>query len=109
MNKITLVTGIYPPEIGGPASHFYGLVKYLKESNKKRDFNLITLSNKGRAQDINLYYVNRKNVKRIRLFIVSFMILKLSIKSRYIYSGGLYIECFIASLFTRKKIWRNGS
>jgi len=103
LSKILLVTGIYPPDIGGPASHFHELVKYLNET-KKINFRLITLTDSKKSKDDKCFYVNRKIKNPIRFILVVIKIAYLSIDSKLIYSGGLYLESFIASLLTGKSL-----
>ena len=86
--KFLIVTGIYPPEIGGPATYARLLKNFLEE--------------KGENVDVAMFRVSRKYPKGIRHIHFTFLLLRKIISSKYIFvqdtlSVGLptMIACFV--------------
>ncbi|MDN5091641.1 glycosyltransferase family 4 protein [Aliarcobacter butzleri] len=105
LKSIVLTTGIFPPDIGGPASFIPILAQKL--SQKNITVTVITLSDKI-EDDANLPYkvirINRNIKKPFRDIIVIKEIVKASKKSDLIFSNTLAFESVIASIISRKKI-----
>jgi len=104
MKKVTLTTGIFPPDIGGPAS----FIPILAHNLVKRgiEVEVITLSNK--KEDYSLPYkvisINRKIKKPIRDIFVIKEIIKSAKNSDFIFSNTLAFESVVASKIVGKKI-----
>ena len=104
---ILITVGIFPPDIGGPASFVPKISKYL--ISKGHNVKIICLSEKE-----NLTYKDELNVIRINrnLPIISrwlktiVKIYNVSKKSDLIFVNGLGTETTIANLFSRKKVIR---
>ncbi len=104
---ILITVGIFPPDIGGPASFVPKIAKYL--INKGHNVKIICLSDKE-----DLTYKNELNVIRInRSSPIIFRWLKTIVKiysnsknSDLIFVNGLGTETAIANLFIRKKVIR---
>ena len=104
---ILITVGIFPPDIGGPASFVPKISKYL--INKGHNIKIICLSDKE-----NLYHKDELSVIRInrnlpiisRWFKTIVKIYNVSKKSDLIFVNGLGTEATIANLFSRKKVIR---
>ena len=106
MNKVLLVTGIYPPDIGGPATYIPILEKELKK--RKVEVTVLSLSDnayQSQNQFPDNFFVSRQRNKILRVAITVAKIIKLSIGRSHIFANGLFEESAIASLFLRKKIF----
>lgn len=101
-----LISGIYPPDIGGPASFIPEFGRFIKQSGCEVE--VITLSpTKDEVLDEDFGRVTRVKRDTTRLFRfikVTLQIYKRSLKSEIIFANGLYEECAVASLFSKKKI-----
>lgn len=104
--NILITTGIYPPDVGGPA-RFVPLIA--EKLSNKNNVKVITLSedmsnlNKDGYQVIRIL---RKQNKFIRIFKTFFLILKFGRKSDVIFINGLWLETYLANLFIRKNTIR---
>ena len=102
--KILITVGIYPPDIGGPASFVPKIAKMLTEN--KHDVTVICLSDNKVSDDENF------NVKRIlrnqnlllRWMQTIFTIIKNGRNVDCLFVNGLPMESYIANIFLRKKI-----
>jgi len=99
--KVLIATGIYPPDIGGPATIIKSLVKSLKENNIKIKIisygDNINLENKKiKFYDKELYLVDRKKITRhIKYFLAMY---KLAQWSQVIYVTDIYSVGYFAYL-----------
>jgi len=105
LKKITLTTGIFPPDIGGPASFIPTFAEFLVQNGIEVD--VITLSDK--IQDYkNLTYkviaISRKIKKPFRDILVVKEIIKSAKTSDLIFSNTLAFESAIASKISGKKL-----
>jgi len=105
LNSITLTTGIFPPDIGGPASFIPIFADRLTQKGIKVE--VVTLSDEL-VDDSNLPYkvvrVSRKIKKPFRDFLVIKEIVKSSKKTDLIFCNTLAFESAIASKITSKKL-----
>ena len=102
--KILLVSGIYRPEIGGPATYLPFLANSLLANGHSVD--VVTLKHskfEGRKERWNVHYINRDQKLIIRIFQTCLLIYRLAKKSDYIFSNGLYLESGLVLRFTRVK------
>lgn len=105
MNKVLLVTGIYPPDIGGPATYIPMLEKELKK--RQVEVTVLSLSDnvhQSQNQFPDNFFVSRYRNKILRVAITVAKIIKLSVGKSHIFANGLFEESALASLFLRKKI-----
>lgn len=103
--KVTITTGIYPPDIGGPAKFIPQFATYL--NNKNYSVEVITLEDrKGIGDKSNIYkvkFLSRKSSIIVRK-IKTILSLLVSLKSHDIlFANGLYEESSIALKLTSKK------
>ena len=104
---ILITVGIFPPDIGGPASFVPKIAKYLV--NKGHNVKIICLSDKKHLtykDDINVIRINRSLPIIFRWLKTIVKIYSNSKKSDLIFVNGLGTETTIANLFIRKKVIR---
>ena len=105
--NILITVGIFPPDIGGPASFVPKISDFLIKNG--HDVKIICLS-----EDENIYIEDKLNVIRIRRsnklpirwLKTIYQIIKNGIKSDLIFVNGLGIESAVANLLLRKRIIR---
>ena len=103
--KILLVSGIYPPDIGGPATFIPGFEAYLKEQG--HEVNVVTLSdNTKNSREIYpaVNFVSRRLHFFVRQIVTLFIISRNSRKADVIFSNGLFEECALIALTFGKKV-----
>ena len=104
---ILITVGIFPPDIGGPASFVPNISKYL--INKGHNIKIICLSDKEHLDykdEFSVIRINRNLPIISRWFKTIVKIYKVSKKSDLIFVNGLGTEATIANLFSRKKVIR---
>ena len=104
---ILITVGIFPPDIGGPASFVPKIAKYL--INKGHNVKIICLSDKEHLtykDDLNVIRINRNSPIIFRWLKTIVKIYSNSKKSDLIFVNGLGTETAIANLFIRKKVIR---
>ena len=100
--KILLVTGIFPPDIGGPATYIPNLARYLKK--KGHEVRILTLANDTKKQlsdEFQIIRIQRKLPKPLRMILVIAFIAFIS-KDFKVFANGLHEEVGI-SLALRKR------
>ena len=104
--KILITVGIYPPDIGGPASFVPKIAKLLKEN--ECEVTVICLSNE-KILDHEPYKVIRilRNQNLVIRWIKTvFNMIAYGRDAELIFVNGLPMEAYIANLFLRKKLIR---
>ena len=104
--NILITTGIYPPDVGGPA-RFVPLIA--DKLSIKNNVNVLTLSeNLGSSEKVNyeVTRIIRKQNKIIRFLKSILLIIKVGKGSDIIFINGLWLEAYIANLFIRKNTIR---
>ena len=104
---ILITVGIFPPDIGGPASFVPKISKYL--INKGHNVKIICLTDKEHLDyrdEFSVIRINRNLPIISRWFKTIVKIYKVSKKSDLIFVNGLGTEATIANLFSRKKVIR---
>ena len=104
--KILITVGIYPPDIGGPASFVPKIAKMLSEN--KHDVTVICLSD-NKFSDDEIYKVKRilRNQNLLLRWIQTiFTIIKNGRSVDCLFVNGLPMESYVANLFLRKKLVR---
>ena len=102
--KVLLVTGIFPPDIGGPATYVPKLALDLNALG--HDVSIVTL---GSADSIYLFphyrlrVINRNTWMPLRVLQTVYLILLESRKCQSIFSNGLFIETALALIFSKTK------
>jgi len=103
--KITLTTGIFPPDIGGPASFIPMFAQFLVEQNIEVE--VVTLSDKKEDYSYLPYKVkaiSRKIKKPLRDFFVIGAIIQSAKKSDLIFCNTLAFESAIAAKIIQKPL-----
>ena len=104
--NILITTGIYPPDVGGPARFVPLIAEKLSNKNNVKVITLSQdLSNLDKT-DYQVIRILRRQSKFIRFFKTIFLIVKFGRKSDAIFINGLWLETFIANLFLRKNTIR---
>ena len=104
--NILITTGIFPPDVGGPAK-FVPLVA--NNLSKNHDLKVITLSeetNYVEEFDYGILRIKRKQNKLSRFLKTVKLIIKEGRNVNIIFVNGLWLEVYIANLFLRKKTIR---
>ena len=104
--NILITTGIFPPDVGGPAK-FVPLIA--DNLSKNHVLNVITLSeelNNIDEFDYGILRIRRKQNKLYRFLKTVMLIIKEGRKVNIIFVNGLWLEVYIANLFLRKKTIR---
>jgi glycosyltransferase involved in cell wall biosynthesis len=103
--RVGLITGIFPPDIGGPATFIPMLMTELESS--KINYTVVTLSSKGpifSKKDSNIVIrIPRALPKALRFFFTNFVIFCLSFSVKKFYVNGLYEEFALGNLFFRSR------
>lgn len=101
--NLTLVSGIYPPDIGGPATYIPGLAQFLKESNENvRVVSLTDGTSRRIKHPWETYLVSRSFGRISRFIVVIFTLMKL--KSDVYFVNGMHEEVAIANTIRRKQV-----
>ena len=102
--RILLSTGIFPPQIGGPATYVPQLSKDLQD--KGFEVTIITLGDRdevgliGKAKVIR---VSRNSSLLLRMIKTFLKLFKESLRSEAIFSNGLFLETALAIFMARKR------
>ncbi len=104
--KFLLISGIYPPDIGGPATFIPAFGAFLRDSGANVE--VITLSpnrNEVLQEDFGkVIKIRRAKLKLIRFIEVTWQIYTRSRNADIIFANGLYEEAAVANLIRRKKL-----
>ena len=102
--KALLISGIYRPEIGGPATYLPNLANQLLDQGGQAE--VLTLKD-SKADPVNepwkVNYVNRNQNILFRIIKTSFLITKKAKRVDAIFANGLFQETAIGLLFLKKK------
>jgi glycosyltransferase involved in cell wall biosynthesis len=103
--KVSLVSGIYPPDIGGPANYVPAFETYL---NKRAIYTtLISLADKPKnykSEFNEKVFIARNLVLPIRFLLTLFHLIRRSFNSNDIFANGLHEEAAVANLVLRKNM-----
>ena len=106
--KILITVGIFPPDIGGPATFVPQLVNYLQNEHNY-EIDILTLSESKNLKIKDELFVNRidRNLPLIFRWLSTILtIYKLGKNKDLIFVNGLGTETTIANIFLKKKIIR---
>jgi len=104
--NILITTGIYPPDVGGPAK-FVPLISL--SLSKFHNLKIITLSDKKDSEhnnNLEVLRIIRKQNKFLRVLKTIASIIKNGKNVDVIFVNGLWLETYIANLILRKRIVR---
>ncbi len=102
--KILVITGIFPPDIGGPASYVPTMASELVKRGHK--LVVMTLSDSldhdDRSYSFPVRRIRRGLFKPLRFFLTVLHILREGRTANVLYVNGLYLEAVIANYLLRK-------
>jgi len=104
--KILVTTGIFPPDVGGPARFVPEVCKKLSINH---DITVITYSNKPFEElryDFKVLRLYRNSIKLIRFLKTIMTIYKVGKEVDVIFVNGLWLEVYITNIILKKKIYR---
>ena len=104
--KILVTTGIFPPDVGGPARFVPEICKKLSLNH---DITVVTYSNKPFEEfryDFKVLRLNRNSIKLIRFLKTIMTIYKLGKEVDVIFVNGIWLEVYITNIILKKRIYR---
>ena len=102
--KCLLISGIYRPEIGGPATYLPTLAKALiKQSNQVEVITLKNSSAPAQSEVWPVNYITRDQNLLLRFIKTVILIIRKARYAEHIFSNGLIQETAIALLFIKRK------
>ena len=104
--KVLVTTGIFPPDVGGPARFVPEICKKLSINH---DITVITYSNKPFEElryDFKVLRLNRNSIKLIRFLKTIISIYKFGKDVDVIFVNGLWLEVYITNIILKKRIYR---
>ena len=105
--NILITVGIFPPDVGGPASFVPKITNYLiNMDNKVKIICLADEENLLLEDELDVLRIRRSTYLPIRWFKTISLIIKHGRKSDILFVNGLGVEAAIANLYLRKKIVR---
>ena len=106
--KILIVVGIFPPDIGGPATFVPLIAKKLIENNYKVEIICLSdsLNHKDTDFEFNVYRIKRRQNLIKRWIKTVLKIISVGKRADLIFVNGLPMESYIANLLLRKKVIR---
>ncbi len=103
--KILITTGIFPPDIGGPATQLDYLIKEILARESFFKFTVLTFGEKGGNYPYDVYKISKKTPKIFKNLFYLFKTISLSGRSDIIYSWDLY-AAGLSSFLAKKVFWR---
>lgn len=104
-HSILILSGIYPPDVGGPAKFVDVYSKWI--STRKWQVKVVSLTDgknsKKNVQGINVCLISRRNNLLLRYLYTAYLIYYHSRRVKYILANGLFIELVIAAKIFRMK------
>ena len=102
--KCLLISGIYRPEIGGPATYLPALAKALiGQSNEVEVVTIKNSSSPAQIEDWPVNYITRDQNLLLRFVKTAMLILRKAKPAESIFSNGLIQETAVALLFIKRK------
>ena len=102
--KLLVITGIFPPDIGGPATYVPTMGSELVKRGHK--VTVLTLSDRldqdDRSYSFPIHRIGRGLFKPLRFLFTVLRILREGRSAQVLYVNGLYLEAVIANYFLRK-------
>ena len=104
--KILITVGIFPPDIGGPASFVPKIAELY--SNSEHDVTVVCLTDRKQTDNYNFKVVRilRNQNLLIRWIKTVSQIIRHGYNADLLFVNGLPMESYIANIFTRKKLIR---
>ncbi len=104
--KILVTTGIFPPDVGGPAKFVPLIANKLSKENKLKVITLSENSVEDSSKDYEVFRIIRNQNKVSRFIKTLILIIKNGKDADVIFVNGLWLEVYISNWFIRKKIIR---
>ena len=104
--KILITVGIYPPDIGGPASFVPKIANLYTDHGHEVTVICLTNTHYEDEEKYKVVRILRHQNLLIRWFKTIFSVLKNGYNANLLFVNGLPMEAYIANLFLRKKIIR---
>jgi glycosyltransferase involved in cell wall biosynthesis len=102
--KFLLISGIYRPEIGGPATYVPTLAKVLiDQSNQVEVITLKNLNAPAQPEVWPVNYITRDQNLLLRFIKTTMLIIRKAKPAEHIFSNGLIQETAVALLFIKRK------
>ncbi len=102
--KVLVVTGIFPPDIGGPATYVPSISSELVKRGHR--VTVVTLSDSLKRNDhlypFRVVRIRRHLLKPWRMVLTVAILLRRARRADVLFVNGLYIETVIANVFLRK-------
>jgi glycosyltransferase involved in cell wall biosynthesis len=104
--NVLMITGIFPPDIGGPATYVPEISRELVKRGHK--VTMVTLSD-GLDHDDRSYVFRVRRIRRslfkpLRFLLTVVRILQEGRRAQVLYVNGLYVEAVLANFFLRKAL-----
>lgn len=100
--NICLITGIFPPDIGGPATYVSRLAQSLSQEN--HHVTVITLGNETIEFPFPVKRISRTSPLPLRLMLVFLALLRYGWRSEVWYINGLELPAVLAGKLLRKRL-----
>jgi glycosyltransferase involved in cell wall biosynthesis len=104
--NVLIVTGIFPPDIGGPATYVPVISSELVKRGHK--VTVVTLSDRldhdDRSHSFPVHRIRRGLLKPLRFLLTVLRILREGRGAQVLYVNGLYLEAVVANFFLRKPL-----
>jgi glycosyltransferase involved in cell wall biosynthesis len=102
--RILLSSGIFPPQIGGPATYLPQIAKDLE--GQGHEVTIVTLGDKNEVDiegNMKVIKISRNSFLVVRMIRTTFRLFKESLKSEAVFSNGLFLETACAITIARKR------
>jgi glycosyltransferase involved in cell wall biosynthesis len=99
--EVLLITGVYPPQLGGPAVFTPRFKDWLEERNISTKVISYNLGEKSKDKTINFVSIRQNRFKAFIQFI--YLVKKYSNKNTLILSNGAFLETYFVCLFSKRK------
>lgn len=104
--KILVITGIFPPDIGGPATYLPQVATALAE--QQHTVVVVTLSDArgdhAPSYPFRVVCLRRGIFKPLRIILTVITLLRLGRRADLLFVNGLYLEAVVANFFLRKPL-----
>lgn len=101
--RICLITGIFPPDIGGPATYVSRLARELSQHG--HDVCVITLGSDRTTYPFPVFRISRKYPWPVRLVLLFFIMLRYGWRGDIWYVNGLELPAVVAGKLLRKPLF----
>ena len=101
--NILITTGIFPPDVGGPAKFVPFVANKLSKNNILKIITLSEETNNNDEFDYEIFRIKRNQNRIYRFLRTVSLIIREGRKVNIIFINGLWLEVYIANLFLRKK------